>query len=101
LGSLIYGLITYTQDEVSGHYKNNPGIVEQFDEARKVVTAIAKNLGEEIDEVLALTMGLIELIPREQLEKWAQSKNSSEITRKQRAQYFLAKKSWKQGPQKP
>jgi transcriptional regulatory protein LevR len=91
LGSLIYGLTAYTQDEVSGHYRNNPEIVEQFDEARKVITAIAKNLGEEIDEVLALTMGLIELIPREQLEKWAQSKNSSEITRKERAQYFLAK----------
>jgi transcriptional regulatory protein LevR len=91
LGSLIYGLTAYTQDEVSGHYRNKPEIVEQFDEARKVITAIAKNLGEEIDEVLALEMGLIELIPREQLEKWAQSKNSSEITRKERAQYFLAK----------
>lgn len=101
MGSLIYGLAAYTQDEVSGHYRNKPEIVEQFDEARKVITAIAKNLAEEIDEGLALRMGLTELISREQLEKWAQSKNSSEITRKQRAQYFLAKKSWKQGAQKP
>jgi hypothetical protein len=73
-----FDLAAYTQDEVSGHYRNNPEIVEQFDEARKVITAVAKNLGEEIDEVLALTMGLTDLIPREQLEKWAQSKNPSD-----------------------
>jgi hypothetical protein len=101
LGSLMYGLETFTYDEVLGRYRNNPEIVEQVDEARKVTTAIAKNLGEEIDEVSALTMGLIEFIPREQLQKWAQSKIPGEITLKQRAQYFLTKESREQVPQKP
>src|SRR5688572_7589561 len=58
-----------TRAEVLG-VEDRPEVIAQIDEARKVTMQIANNLGEEIDPLSALNMGLNDLIPAGQLEQW-------------------------------
>jgi hypothetical protein len=59
-----------TRAEVLGT-ESRPEMIARYDETRKVTTQIANNLGEEIDPLSALNMGLTDLIPAGQLEQWA------------------------------
>jgi hypothetical protein len=91
-----------TNEEAKGSYNDKPEVVEKLDEVRKVTSAIAKNLGREVDPMEALYLGLTDFIPSNQLETWAnmQVKDQWDVPVKEKAQYFLAKEARKQGPQK-
>jgi hypothetical protein len=85
-----------TRAEVLGT-ESRPEMIARYDETRKVTTQIANNLGEEIDPLSALNMGLTDLIPTEQLEQWANvdltnTHGNITVEDKAKARYFLRKK---------
>jgi hypothetical protein len=85
-----------TKAEVSGAWTfnpNRPELITGLDETRNVTMQIAKNLGEEIDPLSALEMGLTPLVPQGQLEQWANmdAKEPWDQEIKNKAQYFLSK----------
>jgi hypothetical protein len=93
LRGLMQSLRTDTELETRRSFEDRPEVIIQLDETRRVTMQIANNLGEKIDPMTSLYLGLTDLLPEGQLEQWANMdiKDQWDIPVKTKAQFFLSK----------
>ena len=98
LGYLLDSLRESADDEMSGFYKDKPKHLERLQEVRKVATILAKTLHVKMEMATALSTGLEELMPKDELQYVATKFPPGRF--KTLAQYYLDKLTRQQDPQK-